>query len=175
MSKHDIKLTNIMDGKESGTYTLEDVVAYDVWTFSDVWDIAADYLGRDLTEEEKADFQNSKGYELHNLLDFYEEAQNTIKDTLQTWDQEKKNRDHERYRIGWTVWNPETKQHDEFKTQFYYADKHEARRAYEEFEMTDGCWLVSLLKETTDDSGAPEYEEVIAMRDRTGEYPWWEL
>lgn len=89
MRKHDMRITNIIDNRESSTYTLEDVVSYDVWTVSDIWDVAADCLGRDLTEEEKADFQKQKGYELHNLLDFYEEAQNTITNALLTWEHEK--------------------------------------------------------------------------------------
>ena len=80
-----------------------------------------------------------------------------------------------RYRIGCYLWDAETENHRYMMNELYYTDEDTARKRYASLAPTEDRPQVELWEELYTKSGALEDRHKIAMKDSTGDYPWWEF
>lgn len=79
------------------------------------------------------------------------------------------------YRLGWYKYDAETGTHSYHTGSLSHRTEAEARRAYDSLTPTDTYPQIELWEETRNADWSLEDSEKIAMKDSTGEYPWWEF
>lgn len=79
------------------------------------------------------------------------------------------------YYLGCYKVDPITKEHTHHMYRLAHKTEEDARRAYDALPPSRTYPQLELWKEIRDENGVREDIEKIAMKDSTGEWPWWEF